>query len=330
MAVNQQLKEYVDQQVKVGVSKDVIKSALLEAGWQESDINQAMAGFEPSSAGAGAARPVETAKPVEIKPVGAKPIEPKPSDVASLLSKLSTGSGTQEKSSPVSFVTSDIFQAKNEPVFESKGVAPQTSFPGNKPQISSAAEGMGAESSDNFFKKPIVPIILGALSLLFAAAAGIFYVQNSGLQTELNSVNQENVSLNAKLSSFASDRNILTDQIASLNQTVNDLSNQLSVFAVPSGTSTAEAPVDIKGALSGGGKSLYSVTTAKAIVVYVKNSKDIRVDGTLKPLVGNQVEISGTHMAGSNFVTVTSINGKPPVLIQPASTSTAKASSSVP
>lgn len=300
MAANQQLKDYIDQQAKVGVSKGVIKSALLEAGWQESDINEAMAGFESSSPSVGTARPVEIAKPAEIKPIGIKP----------------SGSGPQEKASPVSFVTSDIFQKKNEPMFESKGTVAQTSFLGNKPQVVSTMKGM------NFFQKPIVPIILGALSLLFVAVAGIFYMQNNSLQTKLDSVNQENESLNTKLNSLTSDKNGLTGQITSLNQIVNDLSNQLSIFAWPSNVSqTQELPITIKGILGGGGRALYWLTTNKDILVTVKNSKNPNVDGALKPLLGNQVEVSGTHLVKSDSITVTAVNGTPLASLQSTSTS---------
>ncbi len=324
MAVNQQLKDYVDQQAKVGVPNDVIKTALIEAGWQERDINEAMAG-PLSSAVAGAVKPVETAKPADMakpvemaKPIEIKPIEAKSSDAASFLSKLSTGPAAQKKTFPVSFVTSDIFQPKNGPAFETKGIASQTSFSGNNPRVISVAGG----TKNDFFKKPIVPIALAAVSAVLFAGAGILYAQNSGLQAKLNSVNEESASLKAKLDSLASDKNGLTDQITSLNQTVQDLSNQLSIFAMPVGTSTAELPVNVKGMLGGGGKSLYTITTSRAIAVYVKNSKDANVDTALKPSIGSQVEISGTHAAGSQYVTVTAVNGKPvQASLPPASTS---------
>ena len=113
MAVNQQLKDYIDQQVKVGVPNNVIKAALLEAGWREIDINDAMAIFV-SSAGAAAAKPAEMIKTVEIKPIEIKPMgstQPSPAATAGTASspqvkssytspalpKLSPSSGAQEK-----------------------------------------------------------------------------------------------------------------------------------------------------------------------------------------------------------------------------------------
>ncbi|MBI4085676.1 MAG: hypothetical protein HY433_00285 [Candidatus Liptonbacteria bacterium] len=340
MAVNQQLKDYIDQQVKVGVPNNVIKAALLETGWRETDINEAMALFVPS-AGAAPAKPAEMIKPVEIKPIEIKPIDstqPSPAATAGtagspqikssyfspVLPKVSPGSGAQEKPAPVSFVTSDIFQPKNESAFETKGIASQTPFPVNKPQIISAAGGMGAGPGNNFFKKQIVPIVLGAVSILLFAGAGILYAQNSGLQNKINSISVESSSLKTNLDLLASDKNALTEQVATLNQAVNDLSNQLSIYASPADASkTQELPITIKGVLGGGGKAAYVLTTNKDILVAVKNSGDSRVDGVLKPLLGTQVEISGTHLLRSDSVTVTAINGAPlPPLESATATST--------
>lgn len=311
--MNQQLKDYINQQTKVGVSSDVIKTALLDAGWQESDINEAMAGSSPS-AGAGISKPVDAAKPAGVNPPEIKTV-----DILSAFSKNFPGAGAQSaeaKLSPASFMTSDIFQSKDESMFQSKGAAVQPLASGNKPQSVSSMRGT------SFLQKPIVPIILGAVSLVFLAGAGILYAQNSGLQAKLNSASGENASLNGKLKSLESDKIAFASQVALLNQTVSDLGNQLSIFAAPAGTSTAELPISVKGTLGGGGKSPYSLTTSRAVVVYVKNSKDAKVDAMLKPLAGNQVEISGTHGAGSNYITVTSVDGKP--LEQNAATSTDK------
>ena len=46
--VNQQLFDYIKQQLQQGKSKEEIKSELLVAGWQESDINQALNVPNPS------------------------------------------------------------------------------------------------------------------------------------------------------------------------------------------------------------------------------------------------------------------------------------------
>lgn len=336
MAPNQQLKDYIAQQVKVGVSREIIKSALLEAGWQESDIREAMAAFGSASSNAGAMKPAESTKPfevkstevksTEVKPFEIKPIEVKPSDSPSVISKFSAGSSPQEKSSPVSFTTNDIFQKKNEPVFVSKGIGLQTPSSRNKSEIISEP----GETNAGFFRKPIVSITLGAVSAVLIAGAGILSVQNSGLQTKLNSAAQENASLKTRLDSLASDKNNLTSQINSLNQIVSDLNNQLSLFALPlpsnSSTTVKEVTVSIKGVVRGGVKLQYDLVTNKNVVVHVKNSKDLKVDAVLKPLFGTEIEVMGTHSDsdyGYPSITVTSVNGKAIQELQPVNASTA-------
>jgi hypothetical protein len=44
--VNQQLLDYVRQQVAAGISKDVIKKALATQGWSEQDVNEAFSVIE--------------------------------------------------------------------------------------------------------------------------------------------------------------------------------------------------------------------------------------------------------------------------------------------
>src|SRR3989344_4397849 len=39
---NQQLRDYISEQLHVGVPKDAIRSALLESGWKETDVTEAM------------------------------------------------------------------------------------------------------------------------------------------------------------------------------------------------------------------------------------------------------------------------------------------------
>ncbi len=319
MAVNQQLKDYISQQLKLGVSKDVVKSTLLGAGWSESDVSEAMASVESpavsqsvSPAAAGETKPVEQAQPVTnpSETVGTvKSLEVKP--------EIKTPAAGSEKIPPASFVTSDIFRAKDEPLFQPKETAQKPSL-ADKPQIISVNEKAAKTAPRQF----VLPLILGILLLASLAAAGFFYYQNSGSQDQINSLSQENSSLRNQLSAFSNDKSNLTSQISSLNDTINELKNELSIFAIV-GTSTAELPVTVKGILSTGGRAGYSLTTANNIVVYVKNSKDAKVEAALKPLVGSELAIGGTHSTGSSSITVTTINGQPLELFgQQQSTST--------
>src|SRR3989344_2715752 len=137
MAANQELKNYIVEQTKLGVSKAAVKSALLEAGWKEDDVNQAIAEAQPVSQGAATAsfKPVSPVQPVQQT----QPFQPaKPAEVlqTSKPANMSGLSSPVTKDSPVSFVTSDIFKSRGEPVFQPSGMKSQASSnsPEAKPQ----------------------------------------------------------------------------------------------------------------------------------------------------------------------------------------------------
>jgi len=72
MAVDKKVINYVKNQLKAGYTPDQIKTALANSGYNQADINQAIA-----AAGAGKAKPVKgapaAAKPTKGSPAGAKP-----------------------------------------------------------------------------------------------------------------------------------------------------------------------------------------------------------------------------------------------------------------
>jgi hypothetical protein len=67
----------------------------------------------------------------------------------------------------------------------------------------------------------------------------------------------------------------------------------------------------VKGVITQDAKGVYTITTPRNIVLTVKNSKDSKVDTTLKPMVGQNVvaSLSGVHAPMSKDLTVESING---------------------
>lgn len=337
MTANQQLKDYIVEQTKLGVSKDTVKSALLEAGWKEGDISQAVAEAESRPQEMASLKPTLPIQPVEqAKPLQSaqqtQPFQPaKPSEISQESKPVSMSgfSNPTKKDSPVPFITSDIFQPKGESVFQSSGAKSQTpsNSPETKPQVISIKQ--NNKSGAGTIGGKILSISLVVVSIILLGGNVYFFLQNSALQTQLNVSKQENVSFSSQLSSLANDKNSLTGQITSLNQTISDLDNQLSLYTWPSNVSqTQELPVTIKGILGGGGRALYFLTTNKSLMVNVKNSKDLRVDEVLKPLLGTQVEVSGTHLVKSDSVTVTTVNGASLPLLQSVSTSTPKTATS--
>ena len=332
MAANQQLKDYIDQQVKLGVSKDAIKVALLGAGWQESDVLEAIGGGTVSAPAAAAQfKTPEIMKPVEVKPIETKPIEVKPVEITPMAKPSIPSSMPSSKP----FIASDIFQPKKEPMFQPRGNADQKSFSSDKPQIVSLSPSKNGTGFLGEIKRFALPETIGLIAIAAIGAAVFFYMRNANIETKLAAANQGSSASQTLVASLTSDKANLTDQIASLSQTIDDLQNQLVIFALPQAgsSSTKEIAIKIKGTLRGGGKLSYDIVTDKNIVVSIKNSKDSNVDATLKPLFGNIIEVTGTHSDadyGRSLITVTAVNGAPLVSPQPspASTSTPKTATS--
>jgi len=303
MTTNQQLKDYITQQTKLGVSKETMKSALLGAGWNEGDVSQAIAEYE---SGLQSAAPISSAQPVSSVQ--------QPSSVQSPVtqSPVSSAGVSAPATKPMStFVTSDIFQPKGEAVFKSTaGIqpGPQT----QKPQTVSI-------NNESPVKKggKIVTIALGVVSVILLGGNVYFYFQNNGLRSQVvtpgaagpdSAVAQQA----AQITSLTADKDNLTQQISSFNKTIADLTSQLSIFEPASTSSITSVSFDVSGILGGGGKVLYSLTTSKNIVLTVKNSKDADIEAVLKLLTGKQIELAGTHQPGSVQLTVATINGQSP------------------
>lgn len=337
MAANQELKNYITEQTKLGVSKDTIKSALLSAGWKEDDISQAVAEASLDAQGAVASKPYSPIQPVqEVKP--SQPTQPiqsiqqtqpvqqaKPVDISRTFKPAGVSvSSSPAVKSPVSFVTSDIFQPKGESVFQSPSAKSQTASASTdvKPQTISMQQ--SGKSSGKGGK--ILPITLGVLSLALLGGDVYFFLQNGDLNSKLSSLGSGKTSSDSQITSLSAEKNNLTQQIDSLNKTVADLNNQLAIFAVPADSSSTPVSFSITGTLSGGGKLAYSLTTNKNITLSIKNSKDADVETVLRPLVGGQVSLAGTHQPGSNQLTVETVNGQPVLGAAKAAAATAAAS----
>ena len=169
-------------------------------------------------------------------------------------------------------------------------------------------------------KRGHVMMIVGiVLIILFAGLAGFLYWENSGLAAKVASLGGQSAGVTANLSSLndqvqalTASNTALAAQEATLTAQNDDLLNNLSFIAVPlnaSGT-PASSTVSVNGTLTGG-KSSYVLTTAYGVVVYVRNVKDASVTAALAPLVGSTstVQLTGTHVAGSQYLTVTGVNG---------------------
>jgi len=268
--VQQQIVDYIKAQLKAGVGKDAVRNALMGVGWPEKDVEDSI-------------KSVESAK--EAAPATTPTI---------LVSDLIGGS------------KSEVAQtAKSAPYSEAAPKTIETLQVEEKPKTK--------------FSKPTILIVVLSVIVVGLAAASVFLYlryqsENDALSSE-NSIAAAKISdLTAQINTVNTARDALSAQNVSLSGENQTLKTELSLLVAPliSATSTAtssEATAALKGALSGGGKTPYAITTANGVKVYVKNYKDEKVDAALKPLLGQEVELVGTYVPGSKEMTVSSVNG---------------------
>ncbi len=182
---------------------------------------------------------------------------------------------------------------------------------------------------------------LGVLTLIFAGAAGYLFYDNIGLRGTVSSLGGQSSDVSDKVNNLsyqlqgllASDTQ-LTAEVISLQKENNDLKTNLSFLLLPAGTiggTPANETVSVSGPLKQKAEQ-FSLTTVYGVTVYVKNSTDPLVIAALKPLVASStvVTLAGTHATGSQFLTVTSVNGNPLVAAKPATTSTTSTATTTP
>lgn len=294
--VNQQLFDYVKSQLQVGVGKDVIKNTLLESGWAEADVIEAM-----KQAGVAQAAHAATTGSV----------------------KLPDGKGPGVSGGPTSTtggvtVTNDIFQPKNEPAFDPK-VTAGPAFKSQPAIASGKSTGpvlAGAAASvsygGNKLSGSFVTIALGLGFVVCAGAAIFFFMQKSDLAGQLaplEAARTEADGLKQQLAAVQQEKEGLATQVTQLQQSNTALANDLAIFKVPDGTAPgAVGNIVVTGVLRQEGTQ-FVVFTPNEVIVVVKNSKDAKVAAALQALVSNTVTVSGDHTIGSREITVTTVNG---------------------
>ena len=303
---NQQLIDYIKQQLKVGVSKEVIKDALLAAGWTQTDIDDAMKNFDvktPSSVPPIVTSDIFQPKDMPVFEPGKSksavlPIERSRSAEEVKKEEVKKAEENKPKSESVIQIKDTVVLKKSESKAE----------PQPKP-FSKAPATVFLSVIKNSPWRLVLTIAMAAVIIALAGIAVILYKNNLGLQKQIEDINISNGELGNTITSINQDFENSNREIVALKAENEDLEMQLSIFAILS-TSTEPIPVTVKGLLSGGDKTSYSITTTKGIIVYVKNSKEANVNSVLKPLLGTNIEIYGTHAQGSRDITVTKINNQ--------------------
>lgn len=273
---NPQLTEYIKNQLKLGVSRDAIRAALLQAGWGQADVSEALAGAAPQ---------------------GAPPL---------------TQSKTGTSSSPI---TVDIFRPKEEPVFQPKR-GPESKMPPSQiaaagPKSTPSVQPTVIATVSKESRRDLTQrIILAGVAVVAVVALGFAIwanVKRGSLAREVEGLTAARADLENRNNEFIRKINELTTEVRTLTEENKELSLGLSFF-VPLQTPTTTA-VTVRGALGGGsGKTPYTLTLNRGIILTLKNSRDAKIESLLRPFLGESVEVSGTYISGSRDVTVDVVN----------------------
>ncbi len=328
--VNQQLVDYIKQQFQVGVSKDAVMQALKGAGWQDAEVADAMAAVSPSVAGVsslvtGSAGGMAAGSPAgSVSSLGAQPgametqkspsfgaassplsafavkpaVQPsvpsiKPIEQPAIQQKVSPFSAK-----PSSFSVDSLFSPKagSTPAFQPSGAA-----------FDASGTESGKKSSHGMTALVIILIVVIAGLLV---AGGVLYKKNSDLAIQLSSSSGGGAAAaDAQIKTLTGNVNDLTAKTASLIADNEDLKSQLAFLFSATAKAGDEVTLTLRGALATSSKG-FILMTSQGVAITVKNSKDATVAAGLTPLAGTTISLTGTHVMGTNTMTVTAVNGK--------------------
>lgn len=269
---NAQLVDYAKQQLKKGIAREAVLKALKDVGWPEAEITAAMAEAEGGAGTSPAVMQVATS----VQPAA------------------SVGQAVQAAQTTVAVAESDMSFKINEIMMSpSAATSDKVALPKGKSKL-----------------LPLV-IILSFVSLAAIGAAGYFFMQGKDGGDKMTSLNEKMKGMEANLTLLSQAKQDLEGKIAALTQEKEVLNAELAPFvsSEPFQSSTPELPLTVKGILSGGDNRTFAVTTPSKVTFYVKNWKDKGVDAALRPNLGKEVTIGGTHAPGSVEFTATDING---------------------
>lgn len=172
--MNQQLVDYIKQQLQLGVSQEGIKNTLVTSGWPEADVAAAISSLEtkPSTSAAAGSAPAASPVTSDIFPKSAESVSVKPDPA--------------KKSEP----------APIEPKAESNAATPASvTLPSIKHEM-------------------MVPVVLAVVALLLIVSGAYLYMEKSALNEDVATVNQANIDLIREKEALVQEKNGMTSQLA--------------------------------------------------------------------------------------------------------------------
>jgi hypothetical protein len=298
--INQQLVDYIKQQLQAGVDKDVVQKALGDAGWQAPDVDDSMkaaaspAGAVMSSGNFGSSAGMTGSM---AGGAGSPALEPAKIDPAAAMG----GGSSQSMSSRNKFFS-----------------RPATAAVSSTPAAVGVSDDDEDEEHPSTKKFVMSMIVMGLVIVILAGAlAFVYFNLNGQLKAAQSGVMQsgggDQSALQAQVTELTSERDALAAQTAQASAERDMLADELGFFVVPPGTSTS-TPVTVimSGTLTGNASTTFALTTAHNVRVLVANSANTAVAAALTPLANGttDVQLTGTHLPASANVTVTAVNGE--------------------
>jgi len=339
--VQESIVEYINSQMKLGVSRDAIKTTLTGAGWQAADVEDTLKKVEMAKTAA--AQPTIVAKPAMSamgSPASSAPQTIKVSDLVSSSASPApmTMASKPVASSPASASTATSSSASRSPLTGPAAAA--SAATATKSSNTFQAQTFSAAKRHGSRGALITEIVLAVIIVAVGAFAGFLYMQNGSLTKQLSALSGTSSGVNSQLSALqaqvAASTTALTAQVATFTAETQELQTELSFYAVPSGaTPGASITTSFSGIVSGGGKASYVITAMYGGKIYVANSKAASVIAALNPLIAKasassttstaatsttstsatssapaaSAQFAGTYVPGSDSITLTSVNG---------------------
>ena len=344
---NQQLRDYISEQLHVGVPKDAIRSALLESGWKETDVTEAMnletggavpqtqppamaqpkpavsqpaSSVQPAMAVAKPAQSFPSAQPAAALPQSQPVTSAQPTITVSKPAQSSAPSfaGASSFGGPSSFANTAAGKPESKPatadVIQPKMASSQRvvvsagTINGSSQPVSLGTSAIGAKP-EGHSKLPV--IILSILVFVFAGTTVAFYMRTNSLQKDFDATFAQSGAGQKQATALVKERDALASRLDAAATENKELVSSLYLF-VYDAKSTEKKNIELSGTLSKG-KSFYELKTTLGVTAYVANSSEPAIESALKPLAGTTVRISGTREIkfALGQMTVLAVNGVP-------------------
>jgi hypothetical protein len=298
---NQQLVDYLKEQLKLGVEKEYLKQSLLGVGWSLSDVEEAFNIVLKELN-------LEDAKSNQMS----IPEVPK-ENLVDLTSKKNLSENTQKSVSDSGFISKDSF-ISGFPLSEIKlkESVSQNKEVKSKESTKQEYSFLNIESNENMKisnkLKLALYIAFGILIIGFLFLIFFLYRSNMNFQKQISTQNHlegQIQSLTKALNEIQPQISILKNENNLLKEESMDLQNQLLLFS----QSTSSLDVTLNGKILLD-KNQYVLKTNKDIIVFIKNSKDAKVREVLNSFVDSEVKVFGQRTPGLREITIKTINNQ--------------------